>query len=139
MLSRVGLSNLMQWLQNDNVYPTAYQVNYPEFIQKIDGIKKVIHQKEQQAQIIMFTVSVADEETVTLEQKTETMELLRKSIALCLDGDDITTRFSSSQQIVILTDTDGKNAENIANQIMSNFYKMNQYKNFSIHYETGKL
>lgn len=139
MLSRVGLSNLMQWLQSDNVYPTAYQVNYPEFIQKIDGIKKVIHQKEQQAQIIMFTVSVVDEETVTLEQKTETMELLRKSIALCLDGDDITTRFSSSQQIVILTDTDGKNAENIANQIMSNFYKMNQYKNFSIHHETGKL
>lgn len=134
-----GLQNLMDWIQNDITYPSAYQINYPEFLQTIDEIKKVLQNRKQEIQIIMFTATVTNEETVTLEQKTEVMELLRKAIAPCLNANDVTTRFSSSQQIVILIDTNENYAKDISNHIISNFYKMNQYKNFSIHYENGKL
>lgn len=134
-----GLQNLMDWIQNDITYPSAYQINYPEFLQTIDEIKKVLQNRKQEIQIIMFTATVTNEETVTLEQKTEVMELLRKAIAPCLKTNDTTTRFSSSQQIVILNDTNENYAKDISNHIISNFYKMNQYKNFSIHYETGEF
>ena len=139
ILSKVGLDSLMSWLQDNVAYPAAFQINYPEFLQTIDEIKKVLHPKEQQMQLIMFTATITDEEAVTLEQKSEVMELLKKAIIPCLKNSDMTTRFSSSQQIVILIDTTKNNAETTANQIISNFYKMNQYKNFSIHYESGEF
>lgn len=134
-----GLHHLISWIENDVEYPSAYQANYPEFLQTIDEIKKVLHHRKQQIQIVMFTATVINEETVTLEQKTEVMEMLQKAIAPCLSGNDLTTRFSSSQQLVILIDTNETYAKDIASHIISNFYKMNQHKNFSIHYETGKL
>lgn len=137
-LSKVGFYNLMDWLQNNVEYPEAYQANYPEFVQAMDGIKMILQQKEQ-AEIVMFTVAASDEEKVTLEQKTGVMELLQKAIAPCLGSDIITMRFSSLQQVVIITDTDEAGAEDTVNRIISNFYKMNSYKNFSIHYETGRL
>lgn len=138
-LSEVELNNLMDWLQSGEAYPEAYQVNYPEFIKTIDEIKKLLENKKQQIHIIMFTVTVADEETATLEQRTEVMELLRKAITPCLNNKDITTRFSSSQQLVILVDKYESGMDDILNRIISNFYKMNQYKNFSIHYETVEV
>ncbi len=138
-LSKVGFYHLMKWLQDDVEYPEAYQTNYPEFLRTMDEIKKIRQQKEKQIEIIMFTATAADEEKGTLEQKADVMELLQKAIAPCLGSHNITTRFSSLQQVVIITDTDENNAEDIANHIISNFYKMNQFQNFSIHYEAGKL
>ena len=139
VLSRIGLKYLMQWLQADVSYSAAYQANYPEFLQTIEKIKRILRQRKQPLHLIMLTATAAAEETVTQEQKTEVMKLLQEAIAPCLDGDDITTRFSSSQQLVILADADEGRVENISNRITGNFYKMNQYKNFSIHYETGVL
>lgn len=136
-LSKIGFFNLVEWLQKNIEYPEAYQANYPEFLQVMDEIKKIRHQKGQKIEIIMFTVVAINEETVTLEQKRDVMELLQKAIAPCLENGNITIRFSSLQQVVIISDTSEKNAEETANHIISNFYKMNQYNYFSIHYETG--
>lgn len=136
-LSKVGLDHLMRWLQSDETYPEAYRVNYPEFLQTIDEIKKALHAELRQIKIILFTVAAADEETATLDQKTEVMKLLWEAITPCLGNSDITTHFSSSQQLVILIDRDENSAEDILNRIVGNFYRMNRYKNFSLHPETA--
>lgn len=138
-LSKIDLESLLNWLKSDEEYPAAYQVNYPEFIQTIDDIKKIFRQKEHTMHVFMFTAAAADEGNVTIEQRAEVMKLLQKAVEPCLGNNGLTTQFSSSQQIVILMDVEKEYAEETLNHIIHNFYKMNQYNKFSIYHESASL
>jgi diguanylate cyclase (GGDEF)-like protein len=138
-LSRIDLNNLIKEICNQGQYSNAYQVNYPEFVRNVNFIKKVLERNDQPMQIVMFTVAPVDDTSATLEQRDEVMEVMRKAVVSSLRSVDVTTPFSSSQRIVIFMNLAEENVELVMQRIVSNFYKMNVNKNFTLSYDIADL
>ena len=63
------------------------------------------------------------------------MEILEKAIYKSLRKVDISTRYSSTQHMVVLVDADEAGIEIVAQRIMTEFDKNNYYGEFTITYD----
>ena len=113
----------------------AYSVEAHDFKMIYNYISRYISRNGNNAQIILYTFTPRDEKNVDMSMLEENLILLRKCIVRSLRKVDVTTRYSSSQQIVILMDTDAENCEIIAKRVMTNFYKSCKYDGFDMHFD----
>lgn len=136
-ISREELNNLLRTIRKQGKYSKAYEVNYPEFARMVNYLERFAQRNDQQMQIIMFTLLAVDEESVTIEQKTEAMKQLEVAVLTSLRKVDVTMQFSSSQRIVILMNMSQENLQIIVNRITSAFYKSEINKLFSVSHEVA--
>lgn len=116
----------------------AYSVEAHDFKMIYNYISRYISRNGNNAQIILYTFTPRDK-NVDMSMLEENLILLRKCIVRSLRKVDVTTRYSSSQQIVILMDTDEKNCEIIAKRVMTNFFKSCKYDGFNMRFETQTI
>ncbi|MBQ8138324.1 MAG: diguanylate cyclase [Lachnospiraceae bacterium] len=98
-----------------------YKVDYREFQRIYNYIERCVERTHQKAKLVMVTLSVADE---TIEGgKEELMKMVDKAIATSLRRNDVGTRYSSSQFLLVLIDVDSISLENVIENRIKDHYE----------------
>lgn len=133
--SKVDMNQLIQLVHNENEHNGGLSLTYPEFYKIYDFLKNVADLNHTQIQILMFTMIPNNGGKLTMEEHSTCMAMLEHSVSVCLRDVDITTRYSSTQRIVLLMNTDPEEAKEIAEKMMKEFYKIYDKPEISVHYD----
>lgn len=138
-LSKVDLEQLINYIKNKAHYEGCFQLTYPEFGKIYEYIKKVAERNNQQVQLLMFTIAVNPGEKVSLEEREQVMSYLERAIISSVRGVDVTTRYSSTQRIVMLMNLNHEQIAVVTDRIMKEFYKMYSQRRISVYYDIADL
>ncbi|MBO5166083.1 MAG: diguanylate cyclase [Lachnospiraceae bacterium] len=98
----------------------AFNVAYDEFKKIYDFVFRCVARKNQKVQIVLFTLRI-DGGKVVGNAFDNAMQMLESSIISSLRAMDAGTRYSSSQYIVILMDTNIENGKMVAERVIGKF------------------
>lgn len=76
---------------------------------------------------------------VSMEERNQIMEFLERAVKSSIRGVDVTTRYSSTQRIVLLMNMDRKLINVVTDRIMKQFYKMCDNRQISVHCDVADL
>lgn len=128
------LQRFMRLLENEKTKKGVYEVGYREISRTLKLVSRFVERNDQNLQLVLFTL-VAVSTNVDLEQQQEAMSVLEEVIYQSLRKVDISTRYSSSQHMVVLVDADEQGIEIVAKRIKDEFKKNNHTGNFEILYD----
>ncbi len=112
-----SISHMMEEGMDDN--KGAFHVAYDEFRKIYDFVSRCVDRKQQKVQTVLFTIQLDEEFSgVTIEKS---MQVLEQAVIGSLRAVDAGTRYSSSQYIVILMDTDIENGRRVAERVIGKF------------------
>lgn len=138
-LTKVDLEELIRHIRDKESYSGGFQVAYPEFARIYELIRKVSERNNKEIQIIMFTIFPVDEKNISLEEREYIMDILKKAVIGNIRGEDVTTKYSSTQRIVLLFGLTREQIEIVTGRILKDFYRMYDKKQVSIHYDIAEL
>lgn len=137
--SHNDLNNLVKVIKDKSVYEGAFQISYPEFGRMYELIRKIAMRNKQSIQIIMFTILPNEGIDVSVEERDWAMEILAKAVIGSLRSIDVTTKYSSSQQIVMLLGLKEEQIQIVTDRVLKEFYRMYNRKKVNIVYEIADL
>ena len=108
----------------------AYSVDYGNFEKIYQLIARSLKRNKQEAQIILFSLTESVPGCVEISDLNEAMDILERCIVGSLRKGDVISRYSSSQQLVIMLDSNIENGHMIAERIINNYSRM--YNNYNI-------
>ena len=97
----------------------AFHVAYDEFKKIYDFVSRYVTRKHQKVQIVLFTMQDGLQHVGPVFE--HAMQVLEQSIIGSLRASDAGTKYSNSQYIVILMDTDIDNGKMVAERVIKNF------------------
>lgn len=114
----------------------AFHVAYDEFKKIYDFVHRCVIRKNQKVQLVLFTLQ-SEENPQSGEGVDAAMAGLKESILTSLRSVDAGTRYSSSQYIVILMDTNIENGKMVAERVVGRFMEKygNQQPAFYVSYD----
>lgn len=119
--ANMNLNQLLHQIEERKYRSGAYAVEYDRFAYIYQFIARNIERSRQQVQIILVTLKTGNTGAVTPETIEDSMMLLETSIIRSLRRGDVTTRFSPTQQIIILMDVNEDNGIMVAERIMQKY------------------
>lgn len=137
-LSKIDLEKLIKGIEED-AYSGIYNVDYQEFTHIYNFIRSICMRNKQQMQLILITMSPVAEQSPTVTDRDEAMTLLEAVINRMLRKVDVMFRFSSSQCIILLNNTNKENIDLVANRVISSFYRQYDKKNMSLSYDAADI
>lgn len=128
------LQRFVRLLENEKTKKGVYEIGYRELSRTLELVSRFVERNDQKLQLVLFTLLCAMPEP-DLEKQQVAMEILEKAIYKSLRKVDISTRYSSTQHMVVLVDADEAGIEIVAQRIMKEFDKNNYYGEFTIIYD----
>lgn len=122
--SQMDLEQLMRQIAERKYRPGAYTIEYDRFSFIYQFIARNVERSKQHVQVILFSVELPDETELPLEKLEDSLMLLETAIVRSLRRGDVTTRFSSTQQIVILMDANEENGKLVAKRILDKYHSV---------------
>ena len=126
---QIDIAHLKSRLMEETPAFGAYSVDYGNF-EKIYRLIARSLSRNKNAQIILFSITENIHGTMDISDLNEAMNALERCIIGSLRKGDVTSRYSSSQQVVIMIDSNQENGHMIAERIISNYSRM--YDNYNI-------
>lgn len=117
------LNTIADIISNENDYKGAYHTDYSGFEKIYNLLRNISSRYLDNVQLILFTVEFdAREENVT--ERDMAMNILESAIIITLRKTDVTTRYSSTQQLLLLMNINDENMKMITDRIRKEFYRM---------------
>jgi diguanylate cyclase (GGDEF)-like protein len=117
------LNTIADIISNENDYKGAYHTDYSGFEKIYNLLRNISSRYLDNVQLILFTVEFdAREENVT--ERDMAMNILESAIIITLRKTDVTTRYSSTQQLLLLMNINDENMKMITDRIRNEFYRM---------------
>ena len=108
----------------------AFHVEYDDFKKLYDFSMRTVGRNNRNVQTLLFTLS---SDKVRAEQSMDDiMEILKQAVITSLRSVDTGTKYSCSQYIVLLMDTDVENGRAVAKRVIDKFYQNERVKFFGI-------
>ena len=126
----MDLAHLKHRLSEEIPAQGAYQVEYGHFEKIYQLIARSLSRNNKMAQIILFSINENIRGTMDIGELNEAMNVLERCIVSSLRKGDVTTRYSSSQQVVIMIDSNIENGKRIAQRIIENYSRV--YDNYNV-------
>lgn len=117
---------------------TSYNY-YEEFDRIYKRIREESDLKPQRMQIILFTVQAYDERRAPMEDKRFGMDYLEKAIFRHIQEKDTSIRYSSSQWVILLPEQEKEDAQQTAEQIMKDFFRMYAKREVNVYYAVAEV
>lgn len=127
---QIDIAHLKSRLMEETPAFGAYSVDYGNFEKIYRLIARSLSRNKKDAQIILFSITENIHGTMDISDLNEAMNALERCIIGSLRKGDVTSRYSSSQQVVIMIDSNQENGHMIAERIISNYSRM--YDNYNI-------
>ena len=137
--TKVDMQNLKKYVEEKQYVQGAYQVKYDGFRNIYQFVTRCISRTKQSVQLLLFTLSGPGEYMKDDNMFTSAFSFLEGCIVSSLRRGDVATRFSSSQFVVILMDTNRENGEMVANRIMNSWDKGRLSEKFRIQFDMEEV
>lgn len=127
---QIDIAQLKRRLTEEAPALGAYSVDYSNFEKIYRLIARSLSRNKKDAQIILFSITENIHGTLEISDLDEAMSILERCIVGSLRKGDVTSRYSSSQQVVIMIDSNRENGHMIAERIIANYFRM--YDNYNL-------
>lgn len=127
---QIDMARLKSRLTESPVPVGAYAIDYDNFEKIYRLIARTLSRSKSEAQIVLFSITENVHGSMSLTDLNEAMNVLERCIVGSLRKGDVTARYSSSQQVVIMLDSNLENGHMIAERIISNYSRM--YDNYNV-------
>lgn len=127
---QIDIAELKNRLTEETPPMGAYSVEYGDFEKIYRLVARSISRNKKDAQIILFSLTENIHGTMDISDLNEAMNILENCIIGSLRKGDVTARYSSSQQAVIMIDSNQENGHMIAERIIANYSRM--YDNYNM-------
>lgn len=121
--TNADLNNVRQMIEEDmNDASGSLQVAYDEFRKIYDFISRYVKRNHQLVQTLLFTLRGSDNGYPDASSLENAIDALKTSVITSLRASDVGTKYSSSQYIVILMDTNLDNGKMVAQRVVEKFH-----------------
>ena len=127
---QIDIAQLKSHLTEEAPAMGAYSVDYGNFEKIYRLIARNLSRNKKDAQIILFSITENIHGTMEISDLNDAMDVLERCIVGSLRKGDVTSRYSSSQQVVIMIDSNQENGHMIAERIIANYCRM--YDNYNL-------
>lgn len=138
-ISKQDLDNLVKIIREEYSYTGAFKVDYNEFEKVYEFVRNMGKRNAQTVQLILFTVKPADEKNVDLYDRNNVMQYLENAIIETVRSVDVTTRYSSTQQLVMFINLNDNSIQIVVERIMKEFYQMYDKGDMMLTYDIANL
>lgn len=138
-ISKQDLDNLVKIIREEYSYTGAFKVDYNEFEKVYEFVRNMGKRNAQTVQLILFTVKPADEKNVDLYDRNNVMQYLENAIIETVRSVDVTTRYSSTQQLVMFINLNDNSVQMVVERIMKEFYQMYDKGDMMLTYDIANL
>lgn len=136
--TRLDLDEFKRYIEEKSYEKGAYQVEYDNFKNIYQFIKRYIDRTKQKVQVVLLTMNYPKE--LYTEQMLEMeMNNIMKAVSFSLRRGDVATQFSKSQYVVILMDTDVGNGKMVVDRVVETFYQVSDSKDIQITYDIDQM
>lgn len=118
-----------------NVNRGAYSLDYEDFKNVYAYIARTVNRYKNNVQTVLFTLGSNCSRNLEVTELENAMNCLDSSVIAALRTVDVGTKFSNSQYLVILVDTDEKNADMVASRVVKEFYDSSKEEDVKVSYE----
>ena len=122
--TQMGLDQLMRQIAERKYRPGAYSVEYDRFSFIYQFIARNVERNRQHVQVILISMDLPEGGEQSLEKVEDSLVLLESAIVRSLRRGDVTSRFSSTQQIVLLMDSNQENGAMVAERILDKYHSL---------------
>lgn len=137
--SQMKLPQLLAQVTERKYRKGAYLVEYDRFTYIYQFIVRNIERSCQEVQVILLSLDVGEEGSVTEEQLDDCLMLMETAITHSLRRGDVTTRLSATQQIVILMDTNDENGHMVADRIVAKYRSLAGDRGIPVSYDISEV
>lgn len=127
---QIDMARLKSRLMEEQPPVGAFSVDYGNFEKIYRLIARSLSRNKKDAQIILFSLTENIQGTMDISDLNDAMNVLERCIVGSLRKGDVTARYSSSQQVVIMIDSNKENGRMIAERIIANYTRM--YDNYNV-------
>lgn len=123
----MDIQHLMDMMRERGEKGGVLIVEYSEF-QRIYGfIQRCVDRTKQEVQVLLFTLSHRFGEIVSSEAMEDCVHTLENAIFQSLRRSDVSTRYSNSQFIIVLINSNYNGAELVVSRVSSIYNEMNKH------------
>lgn len=138
-MSKQDLDNLVKIIQREYSYKGAFKLDYPEFEKIYEFIRNIGKRNAQTIQLILFTIKPVNERSFAIEDRANVMQYVENAIISTVRTVDVTTRYSSTQQLVIFMNLEDDSIHLVIDRILKEFYRMYDRKDIILTYDVADL
>lgn len=132
----VDLENIRRMIEgNIDMSDGSMKVAYKDFHNLYSFISRCVKRKKQEVQTVLFTITEGEADYVSNYKLMGVMDIFERAVTLSLRASDVGTKYSSSQYIVILLDSDYENGERVAERVVSKFSELYKEREIVLKYE----
>lgn len=135
----IDLHQLKELMQIGNTRRGSYKVPYKDFQRIYNFILRCIERNQHTAQLLLFSIKAHDrgwDSPDALEEEVKNLEL---AIVNSLRRNDVSTRYSSSQILVVLVDSKEENVDMIVNRILDSYETLQKHTQYEVRTEKMSL
>lgn len=137
--NQLDLEQLMRQIAERKYRPGAYAIEYDRFSFIYQFIARNVERSRQHVQVILVSMDIPEEIEHPLEKLEDSLMLLETAVIRSLRRGDVTTRFSSTQQIIILMDANEENGRMVADRILFKYHSLGEEHVIPAHYDIMEL
>ena len=118
---QMDLDQLMRQVTERKYRPGAYAVEYDRFSFIYQFIARNVERNGQHVQVVLLSMELPEDKEISLERIEDSLVILESAIVRSLRRGDVTSRFSSTQQVVVLMDATKEDGVMVANRILKKY------------------
>lgn len=131
----VDIHQLERLIQDRKSFAGSYQVDYKEFQRIYNFIERCVERTHQKAQLMLVSLQDNHSDRVSQELLESEIQNLEDSIVRSLRRNDVSTRYSNRQILVVLIDIDGNKMNIVRNRISENYKESRKNDCYTIAFE----
>ncbi len=133
--SVVDIQQLERLIQDRKKFAGAYQVDYNEFHRIYNFIERCVERTHQKAQLMLVSLWERDGENGSLKLLEEEVQNLEDAVVRSLRRNDVSTRYSNRQILVVLIDIDEKNVGIVRSRICDHYHETKKTDCYMVRFE----
>lgn len=110
-----------------------------DLVRIYDVMHAATEEDSRDVRLIMFTAKLEDEKSMSIEERDDVMQMIEYAIANTLQEENVITKYSSVQRIIMLNGEQDEKIQEITQNILTNFYKMYDKKNVELYYDIAGM
>lgn len=138
-ISQRDLDNLVRIIQEQHSYHGAFSLNYHEFEKIYEFANNPENKNADSIQLVLFTVSPEGEMEFSMDSREHVMQYLERAIVETVKNVELTTRYSSTQQMVMFANLAPEVTQSIVEHMINNFYRMYDKRDIVLKYDIANL
>ena len=135
----MDLHQLKEIMQIGTSRKGSYKVPYKDFQRIYNFILRCVERNQQTAQLLLFSVKAHDRGWDSPDALEEEVKALELAIVNSLRRNDVSTRYSSSQILVVLVDSKEEYVDKIVQRILDNYEALQRHTQYEITTEIMSL